>query len=63
MSTGSILQVAVILGSQSDWETMSAAAETLETFDVRYECRILSAHRTPRELAEFIDSAEGRDCQ
>ncbi|RYE63325.1 MAG: 5-(carboxyamino)imidazole ribonucleotide mutase, partial [Rhizobiaceae bacterium] len=39
--------VAIIMGSQSDWETMKNAADTLDTLDIGYEARIVSAHRTP----------------
>jgi 5-(carboxyamino)imidazole ribonucleotide mutase len=52
--------VGVIMGSKSDWETMRHAAETLESFDVPYEKRIVSAHRTPKLLAEYASSAESR---
>jgi 5-(carboxyamino)imidazole ribonucleotide mutase len=48
------------MGSKSDWETMRHAAETLESFDVPYEKRIVSAHRTPKLLAEYASSAESR---
>ena len=44
----------------SDWEVMSAAAETLETFGVAYEKRIVSAHRTPDLLAEYAKTAKSR---
>src|SRR5947209_2590361 len=50
--------VAVIMGSKSDWETMRAAQETLARFDVPHEVRVLSAHRTPGPLAEYVQSAE-----
>ena len=52
--------VAVIMGSKSDWETMRHAAEVLAEFDVMHECRIVSAHRTPAWLAEFVVKAESR---
>src|SRR5437667_3797463 len=52
--------VAVIMGSKSDWETMRHAAEVLTEFEVRHECRIVSAHRTPAWLAEFAGLAESR---
>jgi 5-(carboxyamino)imidazole ribonucleotide mutase len=52
--------VGVIMGSKSDWETMRHAAETLESFDVPYEKRIVSAHRTPKLLTEYASSAESR---
>ncbi len=52
--------VAVVMGSQSDWETMKEAAEILEKFQVPHDCLIVSAHRTPKWLAEFAESAESR---
>jgi 5-(carboxyamino)imidazole ribonucleotide mutase len=52
--------VAVIMGSQSDWETMRHAAEMLTRFDVPHECRVVSAHRTPAWMAEFAVGAEAR---
>lgn len=52
--------VAVIMGSKSDWETMRAADEVLTEFDVPHECRVVSAHRTPRLMAEFAEGAEAR---
>jgi len=53
-------QVGVIMGSRSDWETMKVAAETLEDLDVRYETRIVSAHRTPDLVFEYATTAAGR---
>jgi len=52
--------VAVIMGSKSDWETMRQADEILTTFGVAHECRVLSAHRTPKETAEYVSAAESR---
>lgn len=52
--------VGVIMGSRSDWETMRHAAETLEALGVPFETRVLSAHRTPDELAEYAATAEDR---
>jgi 5-(carboxyamino)imidazole ribonucleotide mutase len=52
--------VAVVMGSTSDWETMRHAAEVLEQFGVPHECAVVSAHRTPRWMAEFAEAAEGR---
>ncbi len=49
--------VAIILGSQSDWETMKNAADTLDALDIGYEARIVSAHRTPDRLVAFAKSA------
>jgi 5-(carboxyamino)imidazole ribonucleotide mutase len=52
--------VGVIMGSRSDWDTMRHAAETLESFGVPFETRVLSAHRTPDELAEYAAIAQER---
>lgn len=52
--------VGVIMGSQSDWETMQHACATLEEFGVAYEKRIVSAHRTPDLMAEYAKAARGR---
>jgi 5-(carboxyamino)imidazole ribonucleotide mutase len=52
--------VGVIMGSKSDWETMSHAAETLEALGVPFEVRVVSAHRTPDLLFEYASSAESR---
>jgi len=49
--------VAIIMGSQSDWETMKNAADTLEALDIAYEARIVSAHRTPDRLVRFAKGA------
>ncbi len=49
--------VAIIMGSQSDWATMKHAAETLDALAIAYEARIVSAHRTPKRLYEFADTA------
>jgi 5-(carboxyamino)imidazole ribonucleotide mutase len=52
--------VAVVMGSTSDWETMQHTAEMLTRFGVAHECRVISAHRTPTQSAEFAASAEER---
>jgi 5-(carboxyamino)imidazole ribonucleotide mutase len=52
--------VGVIMGSQSDWDTMRAADEILTTFGVPHECQIVSAHRTPAWMSEYASSAAGR---
>src|SRR5499433_1117420 len=52
--------VGIIMGSRSDWETMSGAAETLEALGVPFEVRVVSAHRTPDLLFEYASSAEAR---
>jgi 5-(carboxyamino)imidazole ribonucleotide mutase len=52
--------VSVIMGSQSDWETMQHASSTLKDFAVNHENLVVSAHRTPAWLSEFASGAEGR---
>src|SRR5262249_16296316 len=52
--------VGVIMGSQSDWETMQHAAETLDELGVSHEVRVVSAHRTPDLLFEYASTAEAR---
>ena len=52
--------VGVIMGSSSDWSTMSHAAETLEALSVPHEVRVVSAHRTPNLLYEYAESAAAR---
>ena len=49
--------VAIVMGSQSDWETMRHAAETLEALEISHEARIVSAHRTPDRLYAFARGA------
>ena len=48
------------MGSKSDWDVMRQTAEVLTKFGVEHECRVLSAHRTPHETAEYVSTAEGR---
>ncbi|GCA47840.1 5-(carboxyamino)imidazole ribonucleotide mutase [Sinorhizobium meliloti] len=55
--------VAIIMGSQSDWETMKNAADTLEALDIAYEARIVSAHRTPDRLVRFAKGARDEGFQ
>ena len=50
--------VAVIMGSQSDWETMRHSADVLNELDIPYEARIISAHRTPDRLVSFAKNAK-----
>jgi 5-(carboxyamino)imidazole ribonucleotide mutase len=52
--------VGIIMGSQSDWATMMACAETLDALGIAYETRIVSAHRTPDRLFEYAKSAASR---
>ncbi|NMN58096.1 5-(carboxyamino)imidazole ribonucleotide mutase [Xanthobacter sp. SG618] len=54
----STADVAVIMGSQSDWETMRHAAETLDALGIAHDCRIVSAHRTPDRMYAFAKSAK-----
>jgi 5-(carboxyamino)imidazole ribonucleotide mutase len=52
--------VAVIMGSRSDWDVVKAACDTLDDLGIANEARVLSAHRTPDQLAEYVGAAEGR---
>jgi 5-(carboxyamino)imidazole ribonucleotide mutase len=52
--------IAILMGSKSDWEMMRHAGETLDHFGVAHESRVLSAHRTPEALTEFVRTAEQR---
>ena len=52
--------VGVIMGSKSDWETLQHADQVLKDFGVPHECRVVSAHRTPVEMAEYAQQAEQR---
>ena len=59
-SAGPAPLVGIIMGSKSDWETLRHADEVLTRFEVPHECRIVSAHRTPVEMAEYASGAEAR---
>ncbi len=52
--------VNILMGSKSDWETMKNASDTLAQFGVPHECRVLSAHRTPKETVAHVGGAEAR---
>lgn len=52
--------VSIVMGSDSDWPTMTAAAEALAEFGVAHEVEIVSAHRTPKRMIEFAEQAAGR---
>jgi 5-(carboxyamino)imidazole ribonucleotide mutase len=52
--------VIVLMGSKSDWETMRHADETLTRFGIAHECRVISAHRAPAALTEYVAGAEAR---
>ena len=56
-------QVGIIMGSQSDWQTMGHAAAMLDTLGVPHEVRIVSAHRTPQRLYDYARTAAGRGLQ
>ena len=53
-------EVAIVMGSDSDWPTMSAAAEVLEQCGISYEKDVVSAHRTPEEMLQFAKSAASK---
>ena len=55
--------VAVVMGSRSDWETMEHAVETLRKLEIAHEVRVLSAHRTPAALEEYVADVEARGVQ
>ena len=67
MSTENIpaenILVAIVMGSQSDWSVMRSAAEILARFNVGFEKKVVSAHRTPELLYQYAQSAEGRGLQ
>jgi 5-(carboxyamino)imidazole ribonucleotide mutase len=52
--------IGIIMGSQSDWETMRHAAEMLDALEIAYEARIVSAHRTPERLYDYAKGAAAR---
>ena len=55
-----MIQVGIIMGSQSDWPTMKLTGEALDELDIEYEVRVVSAHRTPQRLWDYGQVAEGR---
>ncbi len=55
--------VGVIMGSQSDWSTMKIAADTLDALGIRFETKIVSAHRTPKRLYAYAENAKARGLQ
>ncbi|MDF0543108.1 5-(carboxyamino)imidazole ribonucleotide mutase [Sphingobium sp. H39-3-25] len=55
-----VVDVGIIMGSRSDWETMRHAAETLEALGIPHECKVVSAHRTPDRLYDYAKGAAGR---
>ncbi|MFF0500776.1 5-(carboxyamino)imidazole ribonucleotide mutase [Nocardia aobensis] len=59
-SAGSAPAVGLIMGSDSDWPTMEAAAEALAEFGIRFEVGVVSAHRTPQRMLDYAREAAGR---
>ena len=60
---GARVLVGVVMGSNSDWETMQHAVQILQHFGVAYEARVVSAHRMPDALFAYAEAAEGRGLQ
>ena len=52
--------VGIVMGSNSDWEIMKHAADKLEKFGISHECKVISAHRTPKLAIEYAENAESR---
>ncbi len=63
MPKASAPKVAIIMGSQSDWETMKHASLTLDSLGISHDCRVISAHRTPSRLYDFARNAQGTGFQ
>ncbi len=61
--TKSRVLVGVIMGSQSDWETMQEACKILSDFEIPYEAKVVSAHRTPHFMLEYASKAQSRGLQ
>ena len=55
----SAIQIGIVMGSSSDWDTMAPAADILTEFGVAFECRVVSAHRMPDDLFAYADSRKG----
>ena len=55
-----VVRVGVVMGSSSDWEVMQHAADALRQFDIAFEARVVSAHRTPHLLVEYASAAAER---
>src|SRR5262249_59605884 len=54
------MQVGIVMGSDSDWETMEAAAERLDSFEITYEVQVMSAHRSPKTVMQYAQGARRR---
>ena len=60
---GTRIQVGLIMGSDSDWTVMRAAADALRAYGISYEVRVVSAHRTPHQMLEYASAAADRGLQ
>tara|TARA_B100000686_G_scaffold206130_1_gene212979 strand:+ start:161 stop:661 length:501 start_codon:yes stop_codon:yes gene_type:complete len=54
--------VAILMGSESDWPVMQSTTDLLTELEVKFEVRVSSAHRTPKETASYVEDATNRDC-
>ena len=63
MTAASSVSVAILMGSQSDWDKMAKAAEVLKSFGVRHEMKVISAHRLPDQVAAYAKEAPSRGVQ
>ena len=61
MKKNKALKVAIVMGSQSDYKTMKLAEKTLKNIGIKYETKIVSAHRTPKRMYEFANSAKKKN--
>ena len=57
------IQIGVVMGSSSDWETMQHAVQILQDFGIAHEAKVVSAHRMPDEMFRYAEAAEGRGLQ
>ncbi len=60
---GSTVQIGVVMGSSSDWETMQHAVQILRDFGIEHEAKVVSAHRMPDEMFRYAEAAENRGLQ
>lgn len=63
MSESATPLVGIVMGSQSDWDVMVRAHDILNELGIAHECRVLSAHRTPDDLVEWLKDIEGRGAE
>ena len=62
-SQGAVCTIGIVMGSTSDWDVMKEAAQVCKDFGVSYDARALSAHRTPKELKEWMHGMEAAGCK